>query len=68
MRTSLLLLALLLPACELFEDPPPFTDLSVPSSSSDTARQRNDSQETLAPYYDTLTYPSDWSETTRRRP
>jgi hypothetical protein len=66
MRTFLLLLALLLPACELFEDPPPFTDQSVPSSPRDATRQRNASQEALSPYYDSLNYPPDWHDATGR--
>jgi hypothetical protein len=68
MRTSLLLLTLLLASCDLFEDPPPFSDFSPPHTPSNTTAQRGASPETLTPYSDTLNYPSAWHETAGQRP
>lgn len=70
MRTSLLLLTLLLASCasDLFEDPPSFSDQPVRHPATNAGGQRSASQETLTPYSDTMTYPADWPEATGRRP
>lgn len=67
MRVLLTALTLCLSACSTMPSDVTTSPVPPPSPAPSHTRQKAQNAETLTPYSDTMVYPSNWSEITRRR-